>query len=137
VLPLPISLDSLASARPYPALPHEATCAACEHTYRVSLLHGGCFLPPQIIGGYRGMVGAAKYPEPAPEGEPEGRPIVRFFVRADGSAEDLEIVHAVHPALDRAAAEVVRRTAFRPAYSPCLGSIGERYAVAIPFRRAG
>ncbi|WP_424519631.1 energy transducer TonB [Rubrivirga sp.] len=132
---LPVPLDSLASAAPFPASPHAPTCEACKHNCRVSLFCG-CLLPPEIVGGYEALLASAEYPEPAPDGGPEGRVVVQFVVGEDGSLSDVEVVHAVHPDLDRAAVEAVRRSSFRPAYSPCHGSVSERYAVPIPYRRS-
>lgn len=71
--------------------------------------------PPYPIGGMAGLMSGLTYPEEARRAGIEGRVIVRAVIAADGSVDEADILHPVHPLLDAEALAAVRRGAFEPA----------------------
>lgn len=69
---------------------------------------------PDIVGGQRALYLNLRYPEEARREGIEGRVIVEFVVDGEGRVHRAEVIKSVHPALDSAAVEAVRRTTFSP-----------------------
>lgn len=70
---------------------------------------------PELIGGLQALQAQIDYPERARRAGIEGQVIVQFIVNENGNVEDTEVIRGVHPLLDEAAMEGIRRHAeFRP-----------------------
>ena len=69
---------------------------------------------PDIVGGQRALYLNLRYPEEARREGIEGRVIVEFVVDGEGRVHRAKVIKSVHPALDSAAVEAVRRTTFSP-----------------------
>ena len=82
----------------------------------------------QPRGGYQVR---PTYPAAARQVGAEGTTLLRVHVSADGSIDDVQVHRSAgHPALDRAAAETVRKWRFEPARN---GSVAVAVWVVVPF----
>ena len=70
----------------------------------------GAFTPPKRVRG-----DAPTYPESAARAGAQGLVRLECLIKDSGAVEACRIVHSVYPAIDRAAAEAIRRWKYEPA----------------------
>jgi TonB family protein len=70
----------------------------------------GAFAPPKRIKGSR-----PKYPEAAARDGAQGTVLLECVISQSGAVEACRVSHSVHPAIDRAAADAIRRWKYEPA----------------------
>lgn len=67
---------------------------------------------PSIVGGMEALSRNVKYPEKAMQQGIEGTVIIQATISDDGPAADMKVLKSVHPLLDAAALQAVRKVSF-------------------------
>lgn len=80
---------------------------------------------PQIVGGIKALYEQIRYPEMARRAGIEGRVTLQFVVDREGRVVDPMVLRGVHPQLDQAALDALRKVKFAP---------GRQRGKAVPVR---
>ena len=88
---------------------------------------------PQLVGGLAALQRELRYPQEARDKGIEGQVVVQFVVSETGAVRSPRVLRPIHPLLDEAALDAVRRSRFEP------GTVGGepvavRMALPLSFR---
>jgi protein TonB len=92
--------------------------------------------PPVPKGGYSSIQRNLVYPKVAEEGGIEGTAVIHAFVSEDGVVTDTVVLRSVHPELDQAAINAIKKTQFNPAKQGRT-AVGCWISIPVNFRLKG